>query len=328
MELRALLSILQCPATGQELVVTESSTLRSRDGSHEYAVVAGVPILIDTEMSVFAVDGPVMVPPIRHTRARRKLARLLPSTSLNAGTRERIASFYSQLDRTHGRPRVLIVGGGTLGAGLDEFVEAPDIELVEGDVYLGPRVNVVCDGHGLPFVDGSFDGVVVQAVLEHVLDPRLVVAEIHRVLKSTGIVYAETPFMQQVHEGAFDFTRFTELGHRRLFRDFAQIDRGIVGGPATSLLWAIRYFARALPRNPAHGRVLDKLAILALFWLKYLDSSLMAHPAAHDGAFGVYFMGRRSNLVMTDSDLVASYVGGCKRVTLARGNGLEPVRFK
>ncbi|CAH2407660.1 hypothetical protein MES5069_620012 [Mesorhizobium escarrei] len=32
--------------------------------------------------------------------------------------------------------------------------------------------------------------------------------------------------MQQVHEGAYDFTRFTELGHRWLFRRFETISRG------------------------------------------------------------------------------------------------------
>jgi 2-polyprenyl-3-methyl-5-hydroxy-6-metoxy-1,4-benzoquinol methylase len=45
------------------------------------------------------------------------------------------------------------------------------------------------------FGDGTCDAVVVQAVLEHVLQPDVVVAEIHRVLRPDGLVYAETPFM-------------------------------------------------------------------------------------------------------------------------------------
>jgi ubiquinone/menaquinone biosynthesis C-methylase UbiE len=67
----------------------------------------------------------------------------------------------------------------------------------------------VADGHQLPIADGSVDGVWIQAVLEHVLDPSIVVQEIHRVLTPGGVVYAETPFMQPVHEGAYDFTRFS-----------------------------------------------------------------------------------------------------------------------
>jgi hypothetical protein len=82
--------------------------------------------------------------------------------------------------------------------------------------------------------------------LEHVLDPSAVVAEIHRVLKPDGYVYAETPFMQQVHERAYDFSRFTRSGHRWLFRQFDEIDAGPITGPATAFLWSMRYLLRAL----------------------------------------------------------------------------------
>ena len=75
--------------------------------------------------------------------------------------------------------------------------------------------------------DDSCDAVVVQAVLEHVLDPQVVVDEINRVLKPGGLVYAETPFMQQVHAGRYDFSRYSDAGHRWLFRQFEEVDRGL-----------------------------------------------------------------------------------------------------
>ena len=87
-------------------------------------------------------------------------------------------------------------------------------------------------------------------------------AEIHRVLRDGGVVYADTPFMQQVHEGPYDFTRFTESGHRYLFRDFAEVESGQVAGAGTSLRWSISYFFRALTRSVALGRI----AGLAFFW--------------------------------------------------------------
>ena len=68
------------------------------------------------------------------------------------------------------------------------------------------------------------------------------VAEIHRVMKASGYVYAETPFMQQVHEGAYDFTRFTVLGHRYLFKDFDSIIIGGNGGSGEVLSWSIKHF--------------------------------------------------------------------------------------
>ena len=64
----------------------------------------------------------------------------------------------------------------------------------------------------MPFKE--IDLVIIQAVLEHVMYPNKVVSEIYRVLKNDGLIYSETPFMQQVHEGPYDFSRFTESGHR------------------------------------------------------------------------------------------------------------------
>ena len=77
---------------------------------------------------------------------------------------------------------------------------------------------------------------------EHVVDPYRCVDEIHRVLTSNGLIYAETPFIQQVHAGRYDFTRFTQLGHRRLFRRFEEIETGVVCGPGMALAWSWQYF--------------------------------------------------------------------------------------
>ena len=36
--------------------------------------------------------------------------------------------------------------------------------------------------------------------------------------------------MQQVHERAYDFSRFTQSGHRWLFKRFSEINAGPIGG--------------------------------------------------------------------------------------------------
>ena len=120
------------------------------------------------------------------------------------------------------------------------------------DIYDTPRVQVVADAHQIPIRDEHFDGVVIQAVLEHVLEPQRVADEIWRVLKPGGLVYAETPFMQQVHEGAYDFTRFTESGHRYLFRRFDLIELGRVSRTGASADVVGRLF-RAQPLSLADG---------------------------------------------------------------------------
>ena len=129
------------------------------------------------------------------------------------------------------------------------------------------------------------------------------------VLKEGGVVYVETPFMQQVHAGRYDFTRFTHLGHRRLFRRFEEIESGVVGGPAMALSWSIQYFLYSAVSSRQARRVVTVATRLLLFWLKYLDFYLNKKPGALDAASGYYFLGRRSNHTLSDRDLVKLYRG-------------------
>ena len=313
----AQLDILRCPATRQPLRQDGPSGLRTDDGSRCYPVVGGVPVLIaDEKASIFTADEVAASDSEIRSRGLGALARrFIPSANFNPGAKLRIDTLVHLVrDTAPGRAAlVLVIGGGELGEGMAQLDEAQDIELVETDVYLGPRVMVACDGHDLPFADATFDGVIIQAVLEHVLEPPRVVAEIHRVLKPSGVVYADTPFMQQVHMGALDFTRFTELGQRRLFRMFEEIDRGVAGGPGVALLWSARYFARSLPRRSATvARVLDRFTTLALFWLKYLDRELTSHRGATDAASAVYFIGRKVERPVPDRDIIAGYRGAMR----------------
>ncbi|MCX8254908.1 hypothetical protein RHAL1_00230 [Beijerinckiaceae bacterium RH AL1] len=207
--------------------------------------------------------------------------------------------------RTFPAPRVLVVGGGGRGGGTEALYAARDIRLVGTDVYASPDVEIIADGHRLPFADASFHGVWIQAVLEHVVAPERVVAEIARVLVDGGIVYAETPFLQPVHERAYDFTRFTRSGHRWLFRRFAEIASGTIGGPAESLLWSIRYLARALFRSEKAGSAVA----VAFFWVRFLDR-LVGETWRADAATGVYFLGaKQPGEAISPSDLVDYFPG-------------------
>ena len=179
------------------------------------------------------------------------------------------------------------------------------IDLISFDVYASPATQFVGDGHSIPLADGSVDGVIVQAVLEHVLEPTIVAHEIHRVLRTGGIVYADTPFLQQVHEGAYDFTRFTDSGHRFLFRRFERIDSGTVAGAGTALRWSVDYFVRALTRSVPLGRIVS----LCFFWLSYLDRFLDPKHSV-DGASSVFFLGRKTAEPITGADIIDYYQGG------------------
>jgi SAM-dependent methyltransferase/uncharacterized protein YbaR (Trm112 family) len=308
----AAAGILQCPVTREPLKLVGDEL---RSSTRSYAILDGVPVLVDGEQSVFSptdISRPGDGPGGQGVSWKRKLVRrLLPSRTPIGDTRLRFQRFIGEVrqGRAAGPSRVLVIGGGQLGQGTAELIGVPDLAVVETDVYIGPRTAIVCDGHHLPFADESFDGVVIQAVLEHVVDPVLVVAEIHRVLKPTGVVYAETPFMQQVHEGPYDFTRWTEIGHRRLFRMFKTIDTGVTAGPAVVLLWSIGYFARSFPRRTSTQLAVEKLATVCFVWLKPLDARLVSRPGATDGASGVYFLGLKADVAVDDAEVLAGYRG-------------------
>jgi hypothetical protein len=122
-------------------------------------------------------------------------------------------------------------------------------------------------------------------------------------------VYAETPFVQQVHMGQHDFTRFTHLGHRRLFRAFDEIESGAVCGPGVALAWSYQYFLMSFARSRVSRGLLIVFSNLTAFFLKYFDDFLLSKPGALDAASSLYFMGRKSETMLDDKDLVQQYRG-------------------
>jgi SAM-dependent methyltransferase len=279
-----------------------------------FPIENGIPILIDETNSIFAIDDflqsrNTFFDLTQKNALFEKLKNFIPNISLNIKGKENYKKLANILLTYSHRPKLLIIGGSILGEGTEAIVNHPDIELVETDISFGPRTSLICDAHSLPFIDNSFDGVIVQAVLEHVLDPYKCVEEIHRVLKDDGIVYAETPFMQQVHGGCYDFTRFTYLGHRRLFRKFEEIESGAVCGPGMALAWSYKYLFLSFIKSKFLKRLVELFVRLTAFPLKYLDYVLIDRGGTLDAASGYYFIGKKSWEILPDKELIKLYKG-------------------
>lgn len=310
---QALAPLLVCPRCGAELRESLGAFRCSANACAAHFVLAGgQPVLVDFDDSILSKDevadrsGASVIDRTAEPGIRSRIYRVLLGTSRRTQAN---AQRFSQLALSLAeRPTVLIVGGGSRGAGTEALYENAALHRIAFDIYASPLTDFIADAHRIPLKSQCIDAVWVQAVLEHVLDPWRVAAEIHRVLKPGGIVYAETPFLQHVHEGAYDFTRFTESGHRWLFRRFEAIDSGVVLGAGTTLLWSIEHAIRGLFRSVRAGVAVKVL----LFWLRALDR-LVPPAFSSDAASAVYFLGRKSGAEVSPRDMVGFYRGAHAR---------------
>jgi uncharacterized protein YbaR (Trm112 family)/SAM-dependent methyltransferase len=306
----ATLKLLRCPKCRYklDLDVQQFICANPECGAH-YPVVDGVPILINDCASIFSISDFVLRHNTTLNPRRRLFSSLIPELGANIKAQKNFQKLADLLLDQSSAPRVLVIGGSILGKGMQPLVQNRSLELIETDVSLGARTQLVCDAHDIPFADKSFEGVIAQAVLEHVVDPYRCVEEIHRVLKEKGLVYAETPFMQPVHLGRYDFTRFTHLGHRRLFRKFDELESGAVGGPGTALAWAYQYFWLSFSNATLLRQLLKVFARLTSFYLKYFDYYFDNSAAALDAGSGFYFLGRKGDSSLSDRELITLYKG-------------------
>lgn len=269
-----------------------------------------IPVLVDFENSVLRQEdlaGGAGKPPTAHTWSLERLPHWLRSCwkPFNAVAARNIDLLLARLEES---ATLLVIGGGSMGNGVERLYSDRRFGTIGLDIYVSPLTQLVADAHQLPFADQSVDAVVVQAVLEHLVEPQRAVGEIRRVLRSDGFVYAETPFLQQVHAGPYDFVRFTSSGHRYLFRGFEEIAAGPVAGPGTQLLWSIDHLLRGLFRSDLAGKTARGL----FFPLRYLDR-IVPDSYAMDNASAYYFLGRRTAHELTQHEIV-DYYRGAQRV--------------
>jgi uncharacterized protein YbaR (Trm112 family)/SAM-dependent methyltransferase len=306
---------LRCPVCRNGLVASESTLVCVATAcGATFPIVDGIPVLINEGASLFTISDVVAsrdpggIPPSPSWKQR--LAAALPPLGKNYRAPENFVLLHDELRARPGAmKRVLVIGGGILGLGMEHLVGDPTVELVETDVFFGPRSRYIVDAHDLPFADGIFDAVVMQGVLGALIDPNRAVSEIQRVLQPNGLVYIETPFVQQVCMGRFDFQRYSHLGLRRLFRAFEEIRSGAQAGPAMALAWSYQYLLWSFVTSRMGRSVMLVVARLTGWWLPQVDRFLLDRPGGIDGASGVFFLGRKSKTVLSDRELLAGYRG-------------------
>lgn len=298
--------LLCCPACKSSLR-ERGSQLACTSCKEVYPIVDGIPVLLNEANSLFPINDYVerkasYFPGLG--RLGRIFVPLLPELSANVRGAENYERVATLMRKASESPRVLVLGGGNVGQGMERLLASKEIQFYETDVTFGPRTKLICDAHDISFKDGTFDCVTAQAVLEHVADPYRCVQEIHRVLKPCGIVYVEIPFMQQVHLAPYDFHRFTFIGLRRLMRQFDEIDLGTVCGPGMALAWAYEYFLLSFVTDRLIQNFIRAFARCTAFWLKYFDYYLVRRRGAINGASALYFIGRKTGNALSEKEVI------------------------
>lgn len=315
-----LIPFLRCPGEPSlelrregDALVTDATPAGVRK---EFPVVDGTPVLIDEGRSIFDiadfVAGRRTTMDLRAdskksetfgAKLKRRLARLVPSRSRSVNPIPS-TTVVSRIVDENPKARILVVG-----AGATRFTLSTDACVLYTDVALAPDTHLIADCHDIPFADDTFDAVFAVSVIQHVADPYRCVDEMRRVLRPNGYVYAIAPFALQVHMGRFDFTRFTFLGYRRLFRWFDEVESGVANGPGMSLAWAIEYFFSTMSEHRGRRRVIRTISrfIGAPFLL--FDPWLARKRGAYDCAGAFVFYGRLRASPVSDREVIASFRG-------------------
>lgn len=239
------LGLLVCPQTRTRL--RWNGTVLMSEAGREYSLTEqGTPILLSDPRSAlqYATSSPQMLEEYSngHSYSWNGIAQSLRSwIRKDYRTRASRRAAAEVLKFSQGDRMCLSIGGGPTRV-------SPEVTNLNIGNFR--NVDVIGDAHLLPY-DSSVDSIYCEAVLEHLTDPSVAVAEMFRVLKPAGKAVAVTPFLQRFHGYPSHFQNFTLFGHSLLFSraGFRVLESGTCVGPTYAVVNLVSaYFTRCLPR--------------------------------------------------------------------------------
>jgi SAM-dependent methyltransferase len=261
---------LACPKCHGSLN-SNGAVLRCRTCANEYELLDGRPF--------FITPPKPWLPPRPETGSwfRRGLSRP-PHPARFAGE---ISSSETTNDHRLLREFLATIPRGAKVLDLGSGERRMTAGVVNLDVVASPSVDVVADGHELPFPDETFGAIVLQSVIEHVPEPATMLAECVRVMAPGGQIWVEAPFMYPVHDQS-DYYRWTLSGLRYFVsKNFEVLRGGVLMGPSSALNLNWRSYLNWKLRT-LHWGIRNSLAWMTA-WLRFLDGdeALAAPPETY-----------------------------------------------
>jgi SAM-dependent methyltransferase/uncharacterized protein YbaR (Trm112 family) len=230
---------MRCVVSHQLLQAASADALVTRDGRTQYPIINGVPHILRDRARV---DAYLSANPAMQTEYAAAPTQASPSPWLCTCLRH-IRGWLSNDHRTEASKAAFqqLMAGATAGSVYLSIGGGPvrnHPQLTNLNIGAFPNVDVVADAHELPYADGAVDGIFCEAVLEHLSEPDTAVAEMFRVLKPNGLIFAATPFLQAFHGYPNHFQNYTLFGHERLFtrHGFTILQSGCCVGPINAIL--------------------------------------------------------------------------------------------
>ena len=156
-------------------------------------------------------------------------------------------------------------------------------DILNIDIFPSDNVDIVADITEIPLKDSIADFVILDSVVEHLPNPVAVVSEAKRILKPGGRLFLNCPFMLPYHGYPGHYQNFTLDGLNHLLRDFSSVSVTPTFGPMTAWVnMTAETFAVMIAGERGTPYVVAKgLALLPIFWLKYLDAIFIKAKRSH-----------------------------------------------
>ena len=226
-----------------------------------------------------------------HKQGRPPLIRAIRRFLRNVGTfripgpDRHMERFYELLRERSPQPLIADLGSGG---------RRHPIASVGLDLRVVPGVDVKADTMRLPFRSASFDGVVITDVLMYVDNPFAEAAEIQRILRPGGVLYAAEPLLYAQMTSPSRF-RFTVEGLRAVFAEFAELESGFGRSAGSAVLPLIGYYLAALFSFNSYAiyRVIVYVLMFVLTPFLWLDLGVQRYRNIPARIYtNAYFLGR------------------------------------
>jgi SAM-dependent methyltransferase len=144
------------------------------------------------------------------------------------------------------------------------------------------HVDVFCDLNlALPFEKNSFDTIIFSDVLEHLSEPKFTLQEINRILKPSGVLIMNYPFLYGLHEVPYDYCRYTKYRIRTWIDEIGMkiIKENEYGG-------LFDLFERSILRMFKNIKGGKKVSNFLSFFFKKFHKSKISNNTSHPYMYG------------------------------------------